>query len=70
MADLPAFDRSLNSEESTSLERSFPVYIKSLAPITQPIQLLQINHFLETVCLAAPFDQLADLFPQNFQRSR
>ncbi|KFY41550.1 hypothetical protein V494_02934 [Pseudogymnoascus sp. VKM F-4513 (FW-928)] len=62
MADLPALDRALNSEESNRLERSFR-RIKSLAPSrSHPVS--PNTPLLETITwmLAAPFDQLADLF--------
>ena len=62
MADLPALDRALNSEESNSLVRSFR-RIKLLTPArSHPVA--PNTPLLETVTwmLAAPFDQLADLF--------
>ncbi|KFZ16036.1 hypothetical protein V501_02432 [Pseudogymnoascus sp. VKM F-4519 (FW-2642)] len=62
MADLPALDRALSSEQSNRMERSFR-RIKSLASSrSHPVALN--TSFLETVAwmLAAPFDQLGDLF--------
>ena len=62
MADLPALDRALSSEQSNSMERSFR-RIKSLASSrSHPVALN--TSLLETVAwiLAAPFDQLGDLF--------
>ncbi|KFX93344.1 hypothetical protein O988_06862 [Pseudogymnoascus sp. VKM F-3808] len=63
MVDLPALDRSLSSEQSDDLERSFH-RTKSLAPSrSHPVALN--TPFLGTVAwilVAAPFDQLGDLF--------
>lgn len=69
MADLPALDRALSSEQSNRMERSF-LRIKSLASSrSQPVALN--TSFLKTVAwmLAAPFDQLGNLF-RKFPVSR
>jgi hypothetical protein len=62
MADLPALDKSLSIEQSNSLESSFR-RIKSVAPSRSHL-VVPNTPLLETVAwmLAAPFDQLGDLF--------
>jgi hypothetical protein len=62
MVDLPALDKALSSEHSNSLERAF-YRTKSLAPSrSHPVALN--TPLVGTVAwmLAAPFDQLGDLF--------
>lgn len=62
MADLPALDKALSIEQSNSLEISFR-RIKSVAP-SRSHPVVPNTPLLETVAwmLAAPFDQLGDLF--------
>ena len=62
MADLPALDRALSRDKSNRLERSFR-RIKSLAP-SRNHSVAQNTSLLGTLAwmLAAPFDQLGDLF--------
>ncbi|KFY09977.1 hypothetical protein V491_07862 [Pseudogymnoascus sp. VKM F-3775] len=62
MVDLPALDKALSSEQSNNLERSFH-HIKSLAPSrSHPFALNTPLLGTVALMLAAPFDQLGDMF--------